>query len=387
MTSVKRHADGRHWRARWRCSQATCNGGACKGHEKLFDRKVDAQRHVREIDASIVVGTYVDPRAGRESFRDYAERWRAAAPHSPGMRDKVERTMRLHAYPAFGDQAVSAVLPSTIQAWVTGLPLSPEATTVALAHVRSVFRAAVRDRKLASNPCDGVKVPAGRRSEVWIPELDAIGVLASALPGRYRAVADLVVGSGLRQGEAMGLEVDHIDFLRGRALVVKQQLVTLTGPAYLGPPKSQASYRTVPLAPLTLEAIASHLAEFPPTEVEIEDRTEPRRPHVRPARLIFQSARGAAVTRGTWSTAWRPPAKSAGFPARVGLHALRHFYASLLIRHGESVKTVQKRMGHASAAITLDTYGHLWPDADDRTREAVSAGIEGPVGRSWAAGT
>lgn len=66
-----------------------------------------------------------------------------------------------------------------------------------------------------------------------------------------------------------------------------------------------------------------------------------------------------------------PAARAAGLPPRTGLHALRHLYASLLIRHGESVKTIQKRLGHSSAAITLDTYAHLWPDADDRTREAV----------------
>jgi integrase len=54
-------------------------------------------------------------------------------------------------------------------------------------------------------------------------------------------------------------------------------------------------------------------------------------------------------------------------------HALRHFYASLLIRHGESVKTVQARLGHPSAAETLDTYSHLWPDSDDRTRAAVDS--------------
>ncbi|MDQ3454913.1 MAG: tyrosine-type recombinase/integrase, partial [Actinomycetota bacterium] len=52
---------------------------------------------------------------------------------------------------------------------------------------------------------------------------------------------------------------------------------------------------------------------------------------------------------------------------------LRHYYASLLIRHGESVKTVQRRLGHATAAETLDTYAHLWPDSADRTREAVDA--------------
>jgi integrase len=50
-------------------------------------------------------------------------------------------------------------------------------------------------------------------------------------------------------------------------------------------------------------------------------------------------------------------------------------YASLLIHHGESVKVVQRRLGHSSAGITLDTYAHLWPDSDDRTRDAVEAAL------------
>ena len=64
---------------------------------------------------------------------------------------------------------------------------------------------------------------------------------------------------------------------------------------------------------------------------------------------------------------------SAGLPAGTGFHALRHYYASLLIRHGESVKTVQARLGHASAVETLDTYSHLGPDSDDRTRDAIDS--------------
>ena len=62
----------------------------------------------------------------------------------------------------------------------------------------------------------------------------------------------------------------------------------------------------------------------------------------------------------------------AGLPKGTRFHD-RHYYASLLIRHGESVKTVQARLGHASATETLDTYSHLWPDSDDRTREAVDS--------------
>jgi integrase len=62
-------------------------------------------------------------------------------------------------------------------------------------------------------------------------------------------------------------------------------------------------------------------------------------------------------------------------PAGTMLHTLRHTYASLLIKHGESVKVVQKRLGHSSAAITLDTYSHLWPDSACTTRLAVEQGL------------
>ncbi len=60
------------------------------------------------------------------------------------------------------------------------------------------------------------------------------------------------------------------------------------------------------------------------------------------------------------------------------LNDLRHFYASLLIAHGCSVKAVQRRLGHQSAMETLDTYSHLWPDSDDETREAVDAVLARP---------
>lgn len=70
---------------------------------------------------------------------------------------------------------------------------------------------------------------------------------------------------------------------------------------------------------------------------------------------------------------WRSAVDTGKLPAGTGFHGLRHYYASLLIRHGESVKTVQARLGHASAVETLDTYSHLWPDSDDRTRAAIDS--------------
>lgn len=102
--------------------------------------------------------------------------------------------------------------------------------------------------------------------------------------------------------------------------------------------------------------LAAHLATFP----------------AGPDGLVF-TVSGKPITRSVFGHKWRAAVAESGLPAGTGFHALRHYYASLLIRHGESVKTVQARLGHASAVETLDTYSHLWPDSDDRTRDAIDS--------------
>ncbi|MBV9057673.1 MAG: site-specific integrase [Pseudonocardiales bacterium] len=375
MASIQKRPDGRY-RARYR-------GPDGKEHAKHFARKVDAQRWLDEQTAAMVTGQYVDPRAGRVIFRQCAEQWRITAPHGPAMRDKVQRTLNRHIYPTFGDLPVRAIRPSAVQSWVAGLPLAAASTKVTLGYLSAVFRTAVRDRIIVSNPCDGISVPPARRRQVWIPDLAAVQVLREQLPERYCAVVDLVIGSGMRQGEVFGLEVEHLDFLRGKVVDVRQQLVCLSPhPPYLDEVKSEAGERTIPLAGCTLDALAAHLSAFPPVGVEIEDRCDPRKSVTRTARLVFATGASGPMTRSQWSQIWRLAAKAAGFPARTGLHALRHFYASALIRHGESVKIVQKRLGHSSAAITLDTYTHLWPDSDDRTRQAVERALSVKIDRT-----
>jgi integrase len=254
--------------------------------------------------------------------------------------------------------------------------LAPSTVQVKYSYLVSIMHAAVRDRVIATSPCEGVRLPEVRRRKIEIPPVEVLDALRDALPARLRAVVDLVAGSGLRQGEVFGLEVEGLDFLRTRSVDVHQQLITLSKqPPYLSPPKTAESERVVPLGQVTLDAIAAHLATYPACTVTITDRIDPRKPVEREARLVFTMEDGSAVARHSWSSIWAPAANAADLPSRTGLHALRHFYASLLIWHGESVKTVQKRLGHSSAAITLDTYAHLWPDADDRTRDAIQRAL------------
>jgi len=149
-----------------------------------------------------------------------------------------------------------------------------------------------------------------------------------------------------------------VDFLR-RTLDVEQQVVTIPGVGpQLAPPKTEASRRTVPLPQVVINELAAHLAAFP----------------AGPDGLLFTDAHGRPLRRDSFGReVWRPTVRAAGLPVGVGFHALRHYYASLLIRHGESVTVVQSRLGHATAAETLNTYAHLWPDSEDRTRAAVES--------------
>jgi integrase len=365
MASIKKR--GTRWFARYRDNT---------GHEhgQRFDRKTDAQHWLDQQTAALVTGQYVDPRAGRITLRTYGEKWQETAPHGPTTRDLVARSLERHIYPVLGDLPMSAIRFTQVQALVTsmGIILAPSTVRVKYSYLVSIMNAAVLDKVITSSPCGGVRLPEVRKKEVQIPPLAVLDAVRETLPERFRAVVDLVAGSGLRQGEVFGLEVDGLDFQRTRSVDVHQQLITLANQApYLDEPKTAESERVVPLAQVTLDALAKHLAVHPAHTVTVTDRTDPRKPVEREARLVFTLDDGTPVARHTWSGIWAPAAKAAGLPARTGLHVLRHLYASLLIRHGESVKTVQKRLGHSSAAITLDTYGHLWLDADDTTRAAV----------------
>lgn len=94
---------------------------------------------------------------------------------------------------------------------------------------------------------------------------------------------------------------------------------------------------------------------------------------------MFTNENAGPLLRNRFSErVFRRAALASALPPGTTFHDLRHYYASLLIRHGESVKVVQSRLGHASAKETLDTYSHLWPDSEDRTRLAVEAVLRRP---------
>jgi integrase len=271
---------------------------------------------------------------------------------------------------------VGRVRPSNVQAWVKDRSrvLAPTTVRVVYGYLRSVFASAVRDRLIASSPCIDIRLPGIDRGKRVIPTPEQVHRLAELMPTRLAATVYVAAGCGLRLGEVLGLEVGDIDFDEAE-LTVRQQLKMHKGrPPYLGRPKTKTSARTVELPDVVAAALREHLRQdYSP--VEVDDDTDPRRPTRRPAELVFRAARGEPVNASTSSRTWTPVRTKVGLPPRWGFHGLRHYYATLLIHAGASVKTVQLALGHSTPTITLNEYVHEWPDVLDRTRSLVDAAL------------
>lgn len=359
MASIRKRPDG-VWRARYR-------DGAGKEHSRHFKRKADAQRWLDEVTASIVTGTYVDPKAGTTTFREYAERWRGIQAHRESTREQVRNHLRLHVYPFIGDTPIRSILPSDLKALVAaiqkphggaGRELSAATAATVYRHVSAIFRAAVADRVIAQSPCTKGIAPRPVRAKVSPPSTQDVLAIITHMPPWLRTAVTLAAGTGMRQGEVFGLTVDRLDLMR-RTVTVDRQLVAVAGsPPVLGPVKTDSSNRAIPLPQTVVDALVAHLGTFPPG----------------PDGFVFTTLDGRPLRRSRFNERLRAAAVEAGVTP-ITFHGLRHYYASLLIRHGESVKTVQSRLGHKSAVETLDTYSHLWPDSDDRTREAVEVAL------------
>jgi integrase len=140
-----------------------------------------------------------------------------------------------------------------------------------------------------------------------------------------------------------------VDWIR-RSVKVDRQLVRDGGaqPVF-GPVKDRR-----PLPIVVVNALAEHVKVF----------------GLGPSRLLFTSTKGEAVRGPRSPRTGERRQRHWGFLGD-GFHQLRHFYASVLIRSGESVKVVQKRLGHTSATMTLDIYGHLWEQDEEHTRTAI----------------
>ncbi|MGW6008988.1 tyrosine-type recombinase/integrase [Streptomyces sp. NPDC055210] len=346
-----------------------------------------ADQWLAHIEADMSRGQYIDPKAGKVTFKQYATDWLASQTTDPATRVAVESRLRLHAFPHLGNRPLSAFQPSHIRAWARVLEDTGAASSyrrVIFGNVSAVLSAAVDDGYLARNPCRAGSVrppkPSPGRVAPWTP--DRVFAVRAGMPDRLRVMVDVGAGCGLRQGEIFGLPVDGVDPLAG-VLSITQQVKLVNGHLIFAPPKNN-KMRDVPLPDSVATALAAHLTAFPPVEITLPWLRVDGPPVTK--LLYFTGEELGALRRNDFNAhVWKPALATAGViptpgpgerykEAREdGMHALRHFYASVLLDAGESIKALSTYLGHSDAGFTLRTYTHLMPASETRTRKAVDA--------------
>lgn len=345
MASIRKRPNGK-WRARYR-------DDAGKEHARHFERRVDAQRWLDEVTAMVVTGAYVDPKAGKATFDAWFVEWSSRqvwAPMTEVQADLVRRSV------PFASVPLADLRESHLQSWVKQMQAkgyAPNTVNTRMMTVRAALKAAVRDRRLVSDPSVGVVLPRRQRREqaMEVATSEQVGRLLARCEPRMRAYIALCAFAGLRLGEASGLNVSDLDFLRRRLEVVRQVQKKRGGPSELRPPKYESS-RTLYASDELLQILAQHVEH-----------------HASPTGWMFTGASGDPISPSTVNAWWGRTVKAADVEG-VTIHSLRHYFASGLIADGCDVVTVQRALGHKSPSVTLNTYSHLWPTAEDRTRQA-----------------
>jgi integrase len=342
MASIKRRSDG-VYRARYR-------DAAGKEHARHFERKIDAQKWLDEVTTSIVTGNYVDPKTARTTVGEWCDTWLAGYKNRRPTTVRAAKAAIRLAKEDFGAMPLSAVRPSHVRAWVTRLQDAGYAHSTIYADYRKValvFADAVHDGLIPRSPFSRRTSPGPAKQRAFVATTDQVWALHDAMPEHLRVAVLLGAFVGLRTGEACGLRVSDVDFIRG-----------IVNPAVQYPAlelKTDASRTPVPIPQELALKLSAHVAAYPSDFI----LTDAIGHQCAPRSLV----RAVDIARR----------KVEGLPNDFRFHDLRHYFASLLIAHGADVKVVQARLRHASATTTLNTYSHLWPDSEEGTRATVAA--------------
>ena len=350
--SIAKRPDGR-WRARYR-------GGDGKERARHFARKVDAERWLVAQQSRLHRGEWVDPALAEVAIGDWAQTWIASKQGlKPTARRSYEQVWRTLVEPRWGAVPLVAATYADVLTWVAELNargLSPSRVGHALLVLKQILALAVLDGRLSRNVAAPVKAPRARKGEqrfLTHGQLSALADECGQAGSTYRTLVLVAGYTGLRWGEVRALRVRRLDLLRAR-LEVAENIPDGCDESETVTPKSHKR-RVVPLPRFVIDDLAVQVAGKGPDD------------------LVFANGAGALLDNSNFRRNVFDPAVRALGVGPFTPHNLRDTAASLAVSAGANVKAIQRMLGHASAAMTLDVYSGLFTDDLDRVAERLNS--------------
>jgi site-specific recombinase XerC len=359
------------------------NGATWRIRDEVAGRKVDiakgypnktaAKDAMVQFRADQLRGDALVPRGARMPLAQFVGEWWPGYERSlkPSALKSERSRLDCHILPMIGHLELGELDSLMVQAWVGKLeegtgafrpgskrrrrPLSPK--TIANCHglLFIIMAAAVRAKLIRSNPCAGTALPERVHHEMRFLTDPEIARLIKATPRHWRPLVILLVATGLRWGEAIGLRVGRVDLLAAKPkLVVLEHLHEIAGTAEMvwTSPKSQRSRRTVSFG----RDVALQLVPLVTGKA--------------PDDVVFTAPQGGMVRTRNFRRGWVKWTKAAGLEG-LRIHDLRHTQVAILIAANRPLSAVSRRLGHASIAVTDTLYGHLREEVDDGILLAV----------------
>jgi len=320
--------------------------------------KKDAEKRLAELLHQLDTGTFMKP--GKTTLGDFLERWLKdyVRPNlSPRGYERYESIIRVHLLPSMGGLQLTQLRPEHLQRHYTSKlnkGLSPLSVRYHHTVLHKALQTAVKWGLVGRNVADMVDVPRARRTEMqtW-GEYDITRFLEAAKDTPYYALFHLALFTGMRRSELLALRWQDVDFILSQVYMSRSLHHLKDGSYIFTEPKSVKSRRTIALPPSTILLLKDHYEKQKLERAMVGIKlTE--------GDLVFSTPEGRPFRPNTVSRAWSTVASRAGVKV-IRFHDARHTHASLMLKQGIHPKVVQERLGHATIAVTLDTYSHVTP--------------------------
>lgn len=341
-TRTPLYGKGKRWQAVW-----TENGAEKK---QSFKTKDAALAHLTDIDHRQRSGTYTPTELGRVYVGALLDPWMDTLVHleqstMAATRSDVRATIR----PYWAKKIVADITRADVQQWVMEMDKAPRTVETIYGRFRNFLNWCVTEGRIKANPAAKINLPQGHKREHIFLTVGQVQDLTEAIGVFYEDLIWFLATTGLRFGEAAELRVRDLDLPR-RRIMVSRSVTDVNGKMVVGPPKGRKS-RSVPMTSFMVGRIAARV------EGKARDA------------LVFPAQRGGWIRSNNFKRRTYDPAVAAAkLPADLWVHDLRHTAASLAVASGASVKSIQRMLGHASAALTLDIYAGLF----DQDLDAVA---------------
>jgi integrase len=356
---------------------------------KTFQKKKEADAFAQQVGVDIRAGTHT-PVNRSITVEQAAKDWIAAAEREKREASTIAQYHQhaKHITGRIGSIKLGALTAVRVNNFRDDLVVSMSRALArkVMTSLKSLLREAQASGKVAQNVALSAKrIDPDKRSDTQLqagrdyPAPEEIKAFIAVLKGRWRSFFLTTIFTGLRSSELRGLRWEDVDLKSGE-INVRQRADRFNK---IGPPKSKAGRRTVPIGPLVLNTLREWKLQ--------QWKTEAKTKGIVGGDLVFPTANGTIDRHGnivrTFNTLIRRAklmkldehGQPLAIPKYTGLHSLRHFYASWCInpvdRGGQGLppKVVQTQMGHSSIVLTMDVYGHLFPHADDASKKLAAA--------------